>query len=478
VLVAVQKGHTEIATDSASSLFQIRKQLLSPMAVLHHLHRELLNDIVNLIQSSPSPVTFYKVKSHSGIIGNEGADHLAHKAAVNQISDISLPPATDPFYDLFWLSVPNKVGSHAEELRILTNLQDIFKHHMHTHHYLGEANTDTLLYKLWQTLHDTPERAAQPNSHTQQPNAKPLAQLSNTFWSMPNVTFKEQEQVLKYRTDTIHTDKHTKRFSHTTGPATCPLSGGSDSALYILLRCNNHTLKRMHVNRHHHAVSLGGEEISKGKLGSAIVTMDACNSEKLSDLNIDDIERNIPDWVFPTQQNLPIRHQSRPDGVLIMPIEGRGRHLDPKQIPPEDRDKHHVEFKICSDINPQQTLEKVHNQHQPLIQRLQTRSLRGISRNNKVTLHVILLGVGGTIYNQYTITLGIPTHKVHYLATKLHCHAIKSLNKITKTRHKIHFNNNNSDNGGSGRGVTGRAAGLNRARRRLDRMADNPPDPQ
>ena len=44
VLVAVQKGHTaEIATDS---VFQIRKQLLNPMAVRHHLHRELLKDIV------------------------------------------------------------------------------------------------------------------------------------------------------------------------------------------------------------------------------------------------------------------------------------------------------------------------------------------------------------------------------------------------------------------------------------------------
>jgi len=83
VLVAVQKGHTEIATDSASSLFQIRKLLLNLMAVLHHLHRELLKDIVILIQSSPSTVTFYKVNSHSGIIGNEGADHLANKAAVN-----------------------------------------------------------------------------------------------------------------------------------------------------------------------------------------------------------------------------------------------------------------------------------------------------------------------------------------------------------------------------------------------------------
>ena len=228
---------------------------------------------------------------------------------------------------------------------------------MHAHHYLGEANTDTLLYKLWQKLHDTPERAAQPDSHI----AKPLAHAhcSSKFWSMPNATIKEQEQVLKYRVDTIHTDKHTKQFSRTTGPATCPLCRRSDSGPHILLRCNNHTLKRMHIHRHHHAVSLCGEEISKGKLGSAIVTMDACNSEKLSDLNIDppdEIEKNIPDWVFPTQQNLPTRHQSRPDGVLVMPIEGRGRHLDPKQIPLKDRDIHLGEFKFCSDINPQQTL--------------------------------------------------------------------------------------------------------------------------
>ena len=45
-------------------------------------------------------------------------------------------------------------------------------------------------------------------------------------------------------------------------------------------------LKRMHKNRHHHAVSICGEEISKGKLGSAIVTMDACNSDELSTLTL------------------------------------------------------------------------------------------------------------------------------------------------------------------------------------------------
>ena len=65
---------------------------------------------------------------------------------------------------------------------------------------------------------------------------------------------------------------------------------------------------------------LCGEEISKGKLGSAIVTMDACNSEKLSELNIeppDDIERNISDWFFQTSAEMPFEAYS--DICLTLP---------------------------------------------------------------------------------------------------------------------------------------------------------------
>ena len=32
--------------------------------------------------------------------------------------------------------------------------------------------------------------------------------------------------------------------------------------------------------------------------------------------------------------------------MLVMPIEGRNRHLDPKQIPTRDRDIHLVELKL------------------------------------------------------------------------------------------------------------------------------------
>jgi hypothetical protein len=37
-------------------------------------------------------------------------------------------------------------GFHTEELRVLTNLQDKPKQHKDAHLYLGEANTDTMLF--------------------------------------------------------------------------------------------------------------------------------------------------------------------------------------------------------------------------------------------------------------------------------------------------------------------------------------------
>jgi hypothetical protein len=78
---------------------------------------------------------------------------------------------------------------------------------------------------------------------------------------------------------------------------------------------------------------VGNEEISKGKLGSAIVTMDACNSEKRSDLNIEhpsDIERSIPDWVFPTQQTYQLDIKAVQMACYSCPLKKETGKLDPK----------------------------------------------------------------------------------------------------------------------------------------------------
>eukprot|EP00983_Pelagomonas_calceolata_P118273 1160491-Pelagomonas_calceolata.AAC.4 len=98
-----------------------------------------------------------------------------------------------------------------------------------------------------------------------------------------------------------------------------------------------------------------------------------------------------------------------------MSIPGRQAHLDPSKIPPQDRDIHLVELKLCPGTNPSITLETAATQHAHTITRLKTRSSRKPKRNNKVTLHIILIGVAGTIYNEYMIkplvSSGLSKHK-------------------------------------------------------------------
>jgi hypothetical protein len=58
----------------------------------------------------------------------------------------------------------------------------------------------------------------------------------------------------------------------------------------------------------------------------------------------------------------------------------------------------------------------------------QHKVLRTILQGASVTLHTILLGVGGTIYNNHTLEhfkeLGLDSQRVKKLASKLHVHSV------------------------------------------------------
>ena len=70
IAAALTYRYTKIATDSACSLSQIRKQLLFPEMQRAHIHSNLLEQIVSMMYASPGPICFYKVKAHCGIVGN------------------------------------------------------------------------------------------------------------------------------------------------------------------------------------------------------------------------------------------------------------------------------------------------------------------------------------------------------------------------------------------------------------------------
>jgi len=108
IAAAVIHG-THIATDSLTSLHQIKKQLSQPNLHRHHIQGDVLQSIAKTISQSPSPIHFFKVKSHAGIIGNERADALAKLLATTyaDIADTSIKTAgleKNPFYNIHWLS--------------------------------------------------------------------------------------------------------------------------------------------------------------------------------------------------------------------------------------------------------------------------------------------------------------------------------------------------------------------------------------
>eukprot|EP00983_Pelagomonas_calceolata_P095529 1158019-Pelagomonas_calceolata.AAC.9 len=87
-------------------------------------------------------------------------------------------------------------------------------------------------------------------------------------------------------------------------------------------------------------LSLCVDAISKGRLGSSLIGMDACRNERLPDQGIqgpENISRAIPDWFFPNGTRSSARHQSRPDAIFVRSIPGRQAHFDPSKITPKTK---------------------------------------------------------------------------------------------------------------------------------------------
>jgi len=175
--------------------------------------------------------------------------------------------------------------------------------------------------------------------------------------------------------------------------------------------------------------------------------------------------RIVPKWLFPPR--FPDKHSftsRRPGFVLVTPIaaktqkqqnnvggwvprSGRGQltgstpagppatssATNPRQHRPKDlskhpRDIHLAEIKYCEDTRPQNQLNAA-KEHCNILQ--------GAS----VTLHIILLGVGGTIYNTHTLKpfkeLGLDSQRVKKLASRLHVHSVNFAAKLVHTRRAL-----------------------------------------
>jgi len=102
-----------------------------------------------MINKSDTPINFYKVKAHIGVIGNESADAIAKHAALHNYGhDKAFPPSShdsNPFAHTYWLAEENNettLTTTKISLAPLQNIKDKLKAHMPSvskHYKLGDA---------------------------------------------------------------------------------------------------------------------------------------------------------------------------------------------------------------------------------------------------------------------------------------------------------------------------------------------------
>ncbi|KAJ9510231.1 hypothetical protein QJQ45_015712 [Haematococcus lacustris] len=300
---ALKAGARRIATDSLCSLYQIRRALANPMSLINHRHNDILTDIATLIIDSPVTTQFYKVRAHSGIIGNEGADALAKHAALHpeKANTLEYHPTT-PKERGIWLNN----GTDGENLAPLPDCRHSVRAHMHSKHKLGLANQDSIYYQMTQDITKAAAKGAGERVMTD-----------------ATISIPAQRTALLYRTGGLYNQKLAMRWKQATDDR-CPLCGEADSATHLLSGCSE-TLPLVQ-ERHNGAGRLIAKAISKGTLGGCIRFADTGSWEKGARENLD-----LPnDTLHTTLRALGMKptatkNTTRPDIIMVAPQRKTGK---------------------------------------------------------------------------------------------------------------------------------------------------------
>jgi ribonuclease HI len=150
IIQAVKQNAPHIATDSLTSMFQIRKQLRRPQDQVDHQHSTLLEQAAKMVEDSDHKITLYKVKGHSHLVGNEKADEIAQGVAKGHIPEESClevcTPSNDPGAQYWPYKIRIRPESCRNLYRPLVDLKDAVKATCHEQCKLGMSNCATFYF--------------------------------------------------------------------------------------------------------------------------------------------------------------------------------------------------------------------------------------------------------------------------------------------------------------------------------------------
>lgn len=413
---AVQMGSDVIATDSLCSIYQIRRQMTRPQDHKYHQHGHILQEIVATIAKRQKPLTIIKVKSHSGVVGNETADHIAKRVAQGkeeEACEYTSPPSTRE--TMYW---PVKVeerkqprqgrlrrgnGQHvaaSEKKRTyLPNIMQAVLTEAKAAVKMGFSNTCTMYYQFWQNMVQHFDSATYHMVRTSK------------------LTMGQRAVALKYRTGTVYTAKQRWRFGFADSDR-CVLCGEPDGGHHMAAACPN--LLKMYAHRHHMVGKRILKAVIDGDRGNEVVMLDVgCTHQ---DEEMPDMPHRIPHQALPASMSSVAKQAatqcSIPDGFMYRPATSK------------DKARYTIiEFKFCRDTDPNSQSARAQLQHSQLVQ-----ALRDADKEAIVDVEVVLVGVSGAIFGEHTrdplARLGVTPATWNKLKYTLNVMAVQQLHWI------------------------------------------------
>lgn len=424
-----------IYTDSACSLSAIARVARSHDLPYYHVHFSLLCGIRETLLklcSNGVHINLRKVKSHTGIPGNDEADRAAKAVALGDTSGmvVCAETASNEGRDAIFWPLTKRNGVNVSVPDLDKGVHSACNSHIVDNH---GGSYDSVYAKAWRAIQET------------------IDTNCACVWNHAGVSWNVLKTTVKYRFGCLWTAKRASMFGvpyfgqsvkrNEHGNACCPLCGLEDSGTHMMGGCTHPTMHKLYIARHNRAVNYIRDALSKGSLAGSVMFMDACQQAALP-TGVSGTGTSMKRLVEKAPDRCPadlVPRISKPDIVVLQGVtEAAWKNVcaDGTLNLPRGTTLSLFEIGYCQDTIAMGKRQDKHKQHSELVATLQQ---LGYQIDYPET-HCIMLGHGGTVFNNLhnlLARLGVPPASIKHVTIKLAINAVESAHAILTQRRII-----------------------------------------